>query len=69
MSSKEFDHQVWEAEQVRCVRCHADPGVPCRNTFTGEALHGAHWQRVRDVDRPAPHLRPVRGAVRPDSEQ
>ena len=42
--SSEFDQHVWEAEQVRCVRCYADPGVRCRNTLTGEPMRAA-WER------------------------
>jgi len=68
VSSNDFDQQVWQAEQVRCVRCYADPGVPCANTLTGEALRAAHWQRVRDSDAPRPPLRAVPDGPQPHTE-
>ena len=50
MNSTDAFLMASEAEQVRCVRCHADPGEPCHNTLTGAALHSpAHWQRIRDA--------------------
>ncbi len=60
MNSTDAFLMASEAEQVRCVRCHAAPGEPCRNTLTGAALRSpAHWQRIRDAaPKPTASARP-----------
>jgi len=41
-----------QAEQVVCPRCHAEPGVTCRNPGTGLVFKKApaHWQRFKAAE-------------------
>lgn len=42
-----------EAEPIPCPRCHAGPGAPCVNPFTGRPLRYPCWPRSKKARQQA----------------
>lgn len=51
LATADLDRIRAEAMEIRCTRCHADPGQPCINTATKQPLARlpAHIERMEGV--------------------